>query len=74
MSLANAGIRGAYSTSLGLDFRQVFLLLTTFYVASRLLPANIGVFLLVMLVVGQVQAICDIGISAGLVRTQKTLR
>lgn len=71
MNLASAGIRGAYFTSLALGFRQVFSLLTTFYVASRLLPADIGVFSLVMLVVGLAQAIGDIGISAGLVRTQK---
>jgi len=71
MSLANAGIRGAYFTSLALGFRQVFSLLTTFYVAGRLLPADVGVFSLVMVVIGLAQAIGDIGISAGLVRTQK---
>ena len=71
MSLVRAGIRGAYFTSLALGFRQVVSLLTTIYVARQLLPADLGVFAMVMIVIGFAQVIGDVGIAAGLVRSQK---
>ena len=71
MSLAQAGIRGAYFTSLALGFRQVVSLLTTIYIARQLLPADLGVFAMVMIVIGFAQVIGDVGIAAGLVRSQK---
>jgi O-antigen/teichoic acid export membrane protein len=70
MSLARIGIRGAYFTSLALGFRQVISLLTTFYVARHLLPTDIGLFSLVMIVIGLAQIVGDIGIAAGIVRSQ----
>jgi O-antigen/teichoic acid export membrane protein len=70
MSLARIGIRGAYFTSLALGFRQVVSLLTTFYVARHLLPADIGLFSLVMIVIGLAQVVGDIGLAAGVVRSQ----
>ena len=71
MSLAQAGIRGAYFTSLALGFRQVVSLLTTIYIARQLLPSDLGVFAMVMIVIGFAQVIGDVGIAAGLVRSQK---
>ena len=71
MSLAQAGIRGAYFTSLALGFRQLVSLLTTIYVARQLLPSDLGLFAMVMIVIGFAQVIGDVGIAAGLVRGQK---
>lgn len=71
MSLARIGIRGAYFTSLALAFRQVISLSTTFYVARQLLPSDIGLFSLVMIVIGLAQVIGDMGIGTGVVRSQK---
>lgn len=70
MSLAKAGIRGAYFTSLALGARQVVSLATTFYVARQLLPADLGVFSMVMVVIGFAQVVGDIGLATGLVRSQ----
>jgi len=70
MSLARVGIRGAYFTSLALGFRQVISLATTFYVARLLLPSDIGLFAMVMIVIGLAQVVGDVGIATGLVRSQ----
>lgn len=70
MSLARIGIRGAYFTSLALGFRQLVSLLTTFYIARHLLPTDLGLFSLVMIVIGLAQVVGDIGIAAGVVRKQ----
>ena len=70
MSLARIGIRGAYFTSLALGARQVISLATTFYVARQLLPADLGVFSMIMIVIGLAQVVGDIGIAIGLVRSQ----
>lgn len=71
MSLARVGIRGAYFTSIALGFRQIVSLGTTFYVARQILPSDIGLFSLVMIVIGLAQVIGDLGIATGLVRSQK---
>jgi O-antigen/teichoic acid export membrane protein len=71
MSLARVGIRGAYFTSIALGFRQLVSLCTTFYVARQILPADIGLFSIVMIVIGLAQVIGDLGIATGLVRSQK---
>jgi teichuronic acid exporter len=71
VSLARAGIRGAYFISLALAFRQLVALTTMFYVARQLLPSDIGLFSMVMLVIGLAQVVGDVGIAAGLVRSQK---
>lgn len=71
MSLAIAAIRGAYITGMALAFRQVISFSTTLYIARLLPPSDFGTFAMVMVVIGFAQVIGDIGISAGLVRSQK---
>ena len=70
MSLARIGIRGALFTSLSLAFRQLVSLSATFYVARQLVPADLGLFAMVMVVIGFAQVIGDVGIATGLVRSQ----
>jgi len=74
MSLARVAIRGAYFTSIALALRQVISLATTFYVARQLLPADIGLFSMVMIVIGLAQVVGDVGITTGLVRSQDNSR
>ncbi|MGZ5819162.1 MAG: oligosaccharide flippase family protein, partial [Burkholderiaceae bacterium] len=71
MSLAFAAIRGAYFTGIALAFRQIISFVTMLYVARLLLPSDFGTVSMVIVVVSLAQVIGDIGISAGLVRTQK---
>lgn len=72
MSLARIGVRGAYLTGLSLGVRQVISLLTTLYVAHHLLPADIGLFTIVMIVIGLAQIVGDLGIATGIVKSQQT--
>jgi O-antigen/teichoic acid export membrane protein len=71
MSLAKIGIKGAYFTGLALGAKQVISMLTTFYVASQLTPADIGLFSLVMLLIGLAHTLGDLSIATGIVKTQK---
>lgn len=70
MSLARIAIRGAYFTGIALALRQVISLCSTFYIARQLAPADLGLFSMVMIVVGFAQVVGDIGIGTGLVRSQ----
>lgn len=70
MSLARIAIRGAYFTSIALGLRQVISLCSTFYIARQLAPSDLGLFSMVMIVVGFAQVVGDIGIGTGLVRSQ----